>query len=423
MEVPDGTETELRALEALAGRISNLDLLKGAPPEFNVFEAVGVVFQEVRHSDFLAFLLDPRSNHGLGDRFAKGWLTRVVNSARSGSHEDNNSAAPSVGPALLERMDHIDLSRARVYREKFHMDVLLVDQTNRLVVVVENKIFSGEHSDQLPRYREVIGQYYSGFDPLCIYLTPAGDLPSHPDYLPTDYELLCEEVEGIVREALVPDGIPIDDEVKFALTHYARLLRRNIVVNSEVANLARKLYLEHRKAFELVYAHRYSHQKQLREVLISLVKGTRGLVYQNKVGNPPEERILFYPKDWDVPVLRRGREDYGGTLILRFEFENFLDRLNLKLQFGRGDDEVRRWVLEMAHEDRELFAAAPLVLDPEWGATIWKMPLLTREDYLECTYLDLEHVLRERWSDFLKGPFRHLSETVRSQEWMQTDAT
>jgi hypothetical protein len=49
MEVPDGTETELRALEALAGRISNLDLLKGAPPEFNVFEAVGVVFQEVRH--------------------------------------------------------------------------------------------------------------------------------------------------------------------------------------------------------------------------------------------------------------------------------------------------------------------------------------------------------------------------------------
>ena len=32
--------------------------------EFNIFEAIGVVHQELRHSDFLAFLLNPRQNHG-----------------------------------------------------------------------------------------------------------------------------------------------------------------------------------------------------------------------------------------------------------------------------------------------------------------------------------------------------------------------
>ena len=65
--MPDGMETDSRALENLAVRIADLEQLKVPPPEFNVFEAMGVVFQEVRHSDFLAFLLDPRGHHGLGD--------------------------------------------------------------------------------------------------------------------------------------------------------------------------------------------------------------------------------------------------------------------------------------------------------------------------------------------------------------------
>ena len=95
-----------------------------------------------------------------------------------------------------------------------------------------------------------------------------------------------------------------------------------------------------------------------------------------------------------------------------------MDGLNLKLQFGRGDDEVRRRLLEMAHGGRELFAAAPPVLDPKWGATIWRSVLLTPEDYLG-TYSDLEHRLKERWDDFLRGPFRQLSEVVKRQEWIR----
>jgi hypothetical protein len=254
---------------------------------------------------------------------------------------------------------------------------------------------------------------------VCVFLTPTGDeSPSHIGYVVADYGGVCEEVESILGEGSLPDGTHVDQGVCFALSHYVRLLRRRIVANSETVDLARRLYLKHRRAFELVHAHRYSHQKRLREMLVGLIEEEPELVYRGKVGNPPNEWIIFLPKEWDVPALRRVEND-DGKLIINFVFDNLLDRLNLKLQFG-GDEELRVRLLEMAREDPELFAAPPIP-NPQGLTTIWRMPLLIREDYLENTYSVLEHLLRERWGGFLKGPFRQLSESVRLQDWMRTD--
>lgn len=41
---------------------------------FNLFEALNITKQEIRHSRFLAYLLDPHEAHGLGDRFLRGLL-------------------------------------------------------------------------------------------------------------------------------------------------------------------------------------------------------------------------------------------------------------------------------------------------------------------------------------------------------------
>jgi PD-(D/E)XK nuclease superfamily protein len=132
MSVPDWDKTELDIVEILAARISDLDLLKPTPSEFNVFEAMGVVFQEARHSDFRAFLLNPQANHGLGDRFTKGWLSRVVGSVHSDISGNEDADTLAVISDLLERLDSIDMSGAQVHRERYRIDVLLVDQTNRL---------------------------------------------------------------------------------------------------------------------------------------------------------------------------------------------------------------------------------------------------------------------------------------------------
>ena len=67
-----------QALEAFVVENADLEALEGFLEQFNIFEAVGVVRQELRHSDFLAFLLDPRQNHRLGDAFVQRLLQRIL---------------------------------------------------------------------------------------------------------------------------------------------------------------------------------------------------------------------------------------------------------------------------------------------------------------------------------------------------------
>ncbi len=57
-----GVKKDLQALEHLVVGNEDLERLEALLDQFNIFEAIGVVNQELRHSDFLAYLLDPRGN-------------------------------------------------------------------------------------------------------------------------------------------------------------------------------------------------------------------------------------------------------------------------------------------------------------------------------------------------------------------------
>ena len=67
---------EHRLLEDFVVGNRDLERLEALLAEFNIFEAIGVVRQELRHSDFLAFLLDPHQSHGLGDDFLKAFSSK-----------------------------------------------------------------------------------------------------------------------------------------------------------------------------------------------------------------------------------------------------------------------------------------------------------------------------------------------------------
>jgi PD-(D/E)XK nuclease superfamily len=48
-------------------RLHDLAALLHRPQPFNILTVLGLGRQELRHSDLLAYLLDPRQPHGLGD--------------------------------------------------------------------------------------------------------------------------------------------------------------------------------------------------------------------------------------------------------------------------------------------------------------------------------------------------------------------
>ena len=75
---PGATAVDRLELERLIVDNRDLERLESLLAQFNVFEAVSVVRQELRHSDFLAFMLDSRQTHGLGDAFLKRLLQGAI---------------------------------------------------------------------------------------------------------------------------------------------------------------------------------------------------------------------------------------------------------------------------------------------------------------------------------------------------------
>jgi hypothetical protein len=112
------TDTEL--LEAFL-QDDDLERLEDLAQEFNVFEVLDVVRQELRHSSFLAWLLDPNGNHGLGDYFLKRFLWRTAALAR-------DRGMTTVSPI---EVDTLDLADATVRREWRNIDILISSESQR----------------------------------------------------------------------------------------------------------------------------------------------------------------------------------------------------------------------------------------------------------------------------------------------------
>ena len=69
-------------------------------------------------------------------------------------------------------------------RSEFHvpgfgiLDLLIENDKKKYVLVIENKIGSDDHGDQLPRYREWMDMYRQGWTRQLVYLTPNGRCPT-----------------------------------------------------------------------------------------------------------------------------------------------------------------------------------------------------------------------------------------------------
>lgn len=75
---PDQSEAVASAIEELLLDDDGISRIEGRLGGFNIFEAIGHTRAEMRHSDFLAFLLDPNRDHGLGSEFLSRFVIEVV---------------------------------------------------------------------------------------------------------------------------------------------------------------------------------------------------------------------------------------------------------------------------------------------------------------------------------------------------------
>jgi hypothetical protein len=378
--VPD-ERADRHALAAFVVDNPDLERLEGLLAQFNIFDAFGMRRQELRHSDLLAFLLDPRQTHGLGDAFVTRLLQRVLMTS--------NLPSPAVSPVDLAVWS---LDRLLVRREWHYIDLLLVDEEHRLVVIIENKTGSGEIPDQLKCYMKTVQKHYPGWKLLAFYLTPDGSLPTHEDYVPVGYRLVCDVIEDLA------DGQQpaLDPAVPMLLSHYARMLRRHVVADSEIADLCRTIYRKHQRALDLIYEHRPDDQDTMRDFLVDLVTSRDDLV----LDQARKVEILFTVREWaEVPQLKQGVGWTPSGRMPLFGFWNKPKELSIGLVIGPGPQEIRNALANRARE-----AGPPLGVKGKQGqqwTTIFSQHMLDAREYEVLTVREREDRVRERWHMFL----------------------
>jgi hypothetical protein len=395
-EIPEAgksSDLDRHALEALMIDNPDLERLEALLDQFNIFEALGAVRQELRHSDFLAFLLNPQQNHGLGDIFLKRLLQKTLPSG--------DSTSVPITPIDL---DIWSLDELLVMREWQNIDILLLDKPHKLAIIIENKIDSSEHSNQLQRYRQIVHEQYPDWSIIGLYLTPNGESSSDESYLPISYTLVCQLLEGLARSRASTLG----PDVLTAITHYTQMLRRHIVGESEIAELCRRIYQKHQRALDLIYEYRPDQQAVIRDILEGMVKQIPGMIldYSSK------SAIRFALSEWDVPMLMNGKGWTPSGRILLFEFSNEAKSLKLKLILGPGPQEIRQelftWVLQHGHPFRSPYKNK---LYEKWHQ-IYDHSFLTAESYQDAGDDKIAEEIKKQWAKFLENSLPLIRESL-----------
>ena len=122
------------------------------PRTFNPFDVLRYSDYEIRHSNVLAWLLQPDETHGIGGAFIRDFATALNDEAREQS-------IPPVPVPSSFAADNI-----RVERELDHVDITLFFENERAVVAIENKTdeTAPEHAEQVRGYEKTLRERYRG---------------------------------------------------------------------------------------------------------------------------------------------------------------------------------------------------------------------------------------------------------------------
>jgi len=381
----------IKILQDLVINNPELEQLEGLLDRFNIFEALGAIRQEVRHSDFLAFLLNPRQNHGLGDLFIKRLLQEAIDQA-----DDAQPFSPI-------DLDIWDLDEIEIRREWQSIDILVLDEQHKFAVIIENKLYSTEHDDQLTRYKRIVQQHYPGYGIVGLFLSPEGVTASNTYYIPISYGLICQLVEDIVRNRETTLG----RDVLVIMNNYAEMLRRYIVGESELEKLCQQIYRKHQRALDLIYEYRPDQQAEINEYLCDLINSNPLF----ELDHTSKSYINFVPKSWDTPELKSGQGWTRSGRMLLFQFTNLQDLVRISLVIGPGPENYRRKIFEVIRHRGSPFKGSLKTLGRLW-TTVYSRNILTKPIFLDKSIEDLELEINRKWNEFLEHDFKMIDNAL-----------
>ena len=233
-------EENYKKLEKLLENMSDIEeQLSPWMDNNNIFEILKISRQEIRHSNFLAYLFNPSASHKMNDAFLKSFLVHFYKRNRSIIQEQTKLSVFDIFWG--------DYNDALVYREHYNIDLFIVSEKNKLTICLENKIDASESSHQLNKYKNFVVKNYPDYQNLFIFVDPYGTTPSKKDWGSVTYTAVVEILSKIL------DEYELSTKVKLLIEDYCSMLKGDILMDDKLQKLCQKIYVEYQDALDLIY--------------------------------------------------------------------------------------------------------------------------------------------------------------------------
>ena len=320
---------------------------------------------EVLHSNMLAWLLDPNESHGIGARFLTSFLVRA------GAPQASQPVDWSAAKVTREWLNQVD-------DQWGYLDVLVVNEAGRVLCAIEVKTFSSEHDEQLTRYRVALEDAYPTFTRYHVFLTPWGTKPFDAEERARWTPLTYSTVFRIIQSVAENDDEPLTTDVRAFLRQYATTLRRNLMPDTSVSQLARRIWLEHREAIELLIKHQTNWVAETTRIL------EKAIVKQPEweLDLQSNSRIRFRSVEWNQFESWHSGTNWapGSNALFLCEFtfdKSSLPYFRIALAGGNGShDRLRERLFESVRQHPQLFRLNSTSLSDGWNL------LHSDEDYM-----------------------------------------
>ncbi len=309
---------------------------------FCPFEAVGMVRQEIRHTNFLAYILDPNRPHGFGTLFLEAFITLLTNEAIPKSR----------------------MLRARVQRELMNIDLLIEippeDSGKGLVIAVEVKIDAGERRDQLRDYERRVQKRWPQSAAFFGFLTTdgrQGATSSGKFWRPIRWTDLI----GVLDRALELEKLGASTPGLEMYTSYGCMMRRHGMVDkissTPLDDAVAALWSQHREALEYIFENRPDPisglMRRIRKNMDEMAKllgAALGITAKPASSTATYLRFSFPELEARYPDLCKGRKQWAGdsASIILLEIYRTEYGITAAIVVGPADGapELRRRLIE-----------------------------------------------------------------------------
>lgn len=234
-------------------RFDELELLL---EDVTFFEIIGASKAEIRHSNFLAWVLDPNASHGLGEAILKRFLRLLTSDDRVGSISE------------IE-VESFNYSSVNILREWRNIDLLI--EFDEVVICIENKLYSKEHSNQLKRYFNLIDKEFPNKRHVFGFLTPEGIEAERDNevYVSISYAQVAEIIETVFKIR----GDSLGQNIKVYISDYLKTLKRQVMETDTSIELAKDIYRNHKEILDFIFENKPDEKAPMVELIkVELLK-------------------------------------------------------------------------------------------------------------------------------------------------------